>query len=132
MLGALLGQVIAEQGGPELFVLVERIRRRMIAARRDDTSATPESDGDRQRLVAGIGTLDLGQLAAVGNAFTIYFQLINLAEERHRIRTLRTRARRARGRPIDDSIGEAVARLGASLGVTRSWRCSPGWRSTRS
>jgi phosphoenolpyruvate carboxylase len=116
MLGALLGQVIAEQGGPELFVLVERIRRRMIAARRDDTSATPESDGDRQRLVAGIGTLDLGQLAAVGNAFTIYFQLINLAEERHRIRTLRTRARRARGRPIDDSIGEAVARLGASLG----------------
>jgi phosphoenolpyruvate carboxylase len=116
MLGALLGQVIAEQGGPELFVLVERIRRRMIAARRDDTSSTPASDGDRQRLVAGIGTLDLGQLAAVGNAFTIYFQLINLAEERHRIRTLRTRARRARGRPIDDSIGEAVARLGASLG----------------
>ena len=116
MLGALLGQVIAEQGGPELFVLVERIRRRMIAARRDDTSATPESDGDLHRLVAGIGTLDLGQLAAVGNAFTIYFQLINLAEERHRIRTLRTRARRAHGRPIDDSIGEAVARLGASLG----------------
>ncbi|MDQ1322910.1 MAG: phosphoenolpyruvate carboxylase, partial [Chloroflexota bacterium] len=116
MLGALLGQVIAEQGGPELFVLVERIRRRMIAARRDDTSATPESDGDLHRLVAGIGTLDLGQLAAVGNAFTIYFQLINLAEERHRIRTLRTRARRARGRPIDDSIGEAVARLGASIG----------------
>ena len=116
MLGSLLGQVIAEQGGPELFVLVERIRRRMIAARRDDPSAAPEMDGDRQRVAAGIGVLDLGQLAAVGNAFTIYFQLINLAEERHRIRTLRTRARRARGRPIDDSIGEAVARLGASLG----------------
>ena len=116
MLGSLLGQVIAEQGGPELFVLVERIRRRMIAARRDDPSAAPETDDDRQRVAAGIGALDLGQLAAVGNAFTIYFQLVNLAEERHRIRTLRTRARRARGRPIDDSIGEAVARLGASLG----------------
>jgi phosphoenolpyruvate carboxylase len=116
MLGSLLGQVIAEQGGPELFVLVERIRRRMIAARRDDPSAAPEVDDDRQRVVAGIGVLDLQQLAAVGNAFTIYFGLINLAEERHRIRTLRTRARRARGRPIDESIGEAVARLGASLG----------------
>ncbi len=116
MLGSLLGQVIAEQGGPELFALVERIRRRMIAARRGDPSAAPETDGDRQRVAAGIGTLDLGQLAAVGNAFTIYFQLVNLAEERHRIRTLRTRARRARGRPIDGSIGEAVARLGAGLG----------------
>ncbi len=116
MLGSLLGQVIAEQGGRELFVLVERIRRRMITARRDDPSAAPEMDDDRQRVAAGIGALDLGQLAAVGNAFTIYFQLINLADERHRIRTLRTRARRARGRPIDDSIGEAVARLGASLG----------------
>ena len=116
MLGSLLGQVIAEQGGPELFVLVERIRRRMISARRDDPPAAPEMDDDRQRVAAGIGVLDLAQLAAVGNAFTIYFQLINLAEERHRIRTLRTRARRARGRPIDDSIGEAVARLGASLG----------------
>ncbi len=116
MLGSLLGQVIAEQGGPELFVLVERIRRRMIAARRDDPSAATEVDDDRQRVAAGIGVLDLQQLGAVGNAFTIYFQLINLAEERHRIRTLRTRARRARGRPIDESIGEAVARLGAILG----------------
>jgi phosphoenolpyruvate carboxylase len=116
MLGSLLGQVIAEQGGRELFVLVERIRRRMIAARSGDSSAAPETAGDRQRVAAGIGVLDLGQLAAVGNAFTIYFQLINLADERHRIRTLRPRARRARGRPIDDSIGEAVARLGASLG----------------
>ena len=33
LLGALLGQVIAEQAGPELFDLVERIRRRTIALR---------------------------------------------------------------------------------------------------
>jgi phosphoenolpyruvate carboxylase len=80
MLGSLLGQVIAEQGGPELFVLVERIRRRMIAARRDDPSVAPEADGDRERVAAGIGALDLEQLAAVGNAFTIYFGLNNRAE----------------------------------------------------
>src|SRR5262249_23802581 len=35
-LGSLLGQVIAEQAGPELFALVERIRRRTIALRRGD------------------------------------------------------------------------------------------------
>ena len=36
LLGALLGQVIAEQAGPELFALVERIRKRTIALRRAD------------------------------------------------------------------------------------------------
>ena len=42
--------------------------------------------------------------AAVAKAFTLYFQLVNLAEERQRIRVLRTRARKARGGPIDDSV----------------------------
>lgn len=36
LLGALLGQVISEQAGPELFALVERIRKRTIALRRDN------------------------------------------------------------------------------------------------
>ena len=36
LLGALLGQVIAEQAGRELFATVERIRRRTIALRRGD------------------------------------------------------------------------------------------------
>ena len=52
----------------------------------------------------------------MGRAFTIYFQLINLAEERQQIRTMRTRARLARGHPVDESIGEAVASLGAVHG----------------
>ena len=43
-LGALLGQVIAEQAGPELFALVERIRRRTIALRRADPASTLEPD----------------------------------------------------------------------------------------
>ena len=113
LLGSLLGQVIAEQAGRELFLLVERIRRRMITFRRGDPTIAFEPDAERRRLDAEIGSLSLDQLAGVGRAFTIYFQLINLAEERQRIRTLRTRARRARGGPIAESIGEAVATLGA-------------------
>ena len=35
-MGALLGQVVTEQAGPELFELVERVRRRTIALRHDD------------------------------------------------------------------------------------------------
>ena len=110
LLGALLGQVVAEQAGPDMFALVERIRRRAIAVRRGE----PESAGpdvERERLTAEIAALDLPRAAAVAKAFTLYFQLVNLAEERHRIRVLRTRARRARGRGIDDSIREAVEGL---------------------
>ena len=72
-----------------------------------------EPDIERERLGAEIGSLDVEHAAAVARAFTLYFQLVNLAEERQRIRMLRTRARRAKGRPIDESLGEAVERLAA-------------------
>jgi phosphoenolpyruvate carboxylase len=116
LLGSLLGQVIAEQGGPELFALVERIRRRTIALRHTDTELDLEPDVERAKLAAEIEGLDLERAAAVARAFTLYFQLVNLAEERQRIRVLRTRARRAHGRAIDDSVGEAVERLARSRG----------------
>ena len=36
LLGSLLGQVVSEQAGGDLFELVERVRRRAIALRQDD------------------------------------------------------------------------------------------------
>lgn len=111
LLGALLGQVIAEQAGPDLFALVERIRHRMIRLRRGDPTAATEPDADREAIDAELRGLDLPQAAAVAKAFTVYFGLVNLAEERQRVRMLRLRARKARGRPIDDSVADAIARL---------------------
>lgn len=106
LLGALLGQVIAEQAGPELFAVVERLRRRTIALRRGEPADGHEAE--RARLTADLRTLDTPSAAAVARAFTLYFQLVNLAEERQRIRALRTGARRARGRGIEESLREAV------------------------
>jgi phosphoenolpyruvate carboxylase len=117
LLGALLGQVIGEQAGPELFDLVERIRRRTIALRRGSPLAGAEHDDERARLGSEIATLGLDQAVAVARAFSLYFQLVNLAEERQRIRMLRTRSRAARGRPIDDSVADAVERLLPALGA---------------
>lgn len=111
LLGALLGQVIAEQAGPELFALVERIRRRLIDLRRNDPPALEVVDAERAAIDAELRALDLEQAAGVAKAFTIYFGLVNLAEERQRVRMLRLRARKAAGRPIDDSVAEAVVRL---------------------
>ena len=58
-LGSLLGQVIAEQAGPELFATVERIRRRTIALRRGDPEVVLEPDIERERIGAEIGSLDV-------------------------------------------------------------------------
>ena len=105
LLGALLGQVIAEQAGPELFATVERIRRRTIALRRDD------DPGERARLDEDLRALDLGDAEAVIGAFALYFGLVNLAEARGRVRALRRRERAARDGVLDDSIADAVAGL---------------------
>ncbi|MEX1172500.1 MAG: phosphoenolpyruvate carboxylase [Chloroflexota bacterium] len=105
LLGALLGQVIIEQAGQETYETVERIRRRAIALRRHDD---PE---ERVRHAAVLDELDLGATEAVVSAFSLYFQLVNLAEARGRVRTLRRRERVARDGLLDDSVAEAVARL---------------------
>jgi len=105
LLGALLGQVIVEQAGIDLFEEVERIRRAAIAARQgEDPSA---ADG----LDAAFTALDVDRVEAVVRAFALYFQLVNLAEERHRVRTIARRRRAARGAAVDDSIAGAVATL---------------------
>jgi len=109
LLGALLGQVIVEQAGVGLLELVERIRRRRIQLRREVDGA------DRERLEAELEAelagLDPDRIEVVIRAFGLYFQLVNLAEERHRVRTLRRRERGASRGVIDGSVAEAVERL---------------------
>ncbi|HEX5147918.1 MAG TPA: phosphoenolpyruvate carboxylase, partial [Candidatus Limnocylindrales bacterium] len=105
LLGALLGQVVAEQAGPELFALVERIRRRTIALRRDDDPL------ERARLDDELRDLDLGAAEAVIGAFALYFGLVNLAEAHARVRALRRRERAARDGVLDDSVADADRRL---------------------
>ena len=105
LLGALLGQVIIEQAGAELFELVERTRRRAIAIRRgEDLQAEP-------RLVGELAALDLERSESLIRAFGLYFQLVNLAEERHRARALRQRRRTSRRRGVEDDITGAIATL---------------------
>ena len=105
LMGSLLGQVVAEQAGMEIFDLVERIRRRAIALRQDDD---PEA---RVRRDAELADLDLDTAEAVITAFALYFQLVNLVEARGRVRALRRRERAARDGILDDSLAEAIATL---------------------
>jgi phosphoenolpyruvate carboxylase len=104
LLGALLGQVIVEQAGEELFEIVERTRRGAIAVRKGE-----EPDAGRH-LEEALATLDLDRAESVVRAFGLYFQLVNLAEERHRVRTLRRRRRGTRA-GADDTLAGSVATL---------------------
>jgi phosphoenolpyruvate carboxylase len=105
LLGALLGQVLAEQEGAPALLLVERVRERTIALRRDADPAI------RAALDTELATLSTGEIATLARAFSTYFQLVNLAEEKERVRQLRRRARAAGRAPLDDSLDEAVVLL---------------------
>ncbi len=102
LLGKLLGQVLAEQGGEDLLADVERLRKAVIAARKGEISADVITE-----MVAG---WEIERAVAVARAFTCYFHLANLAEEHYRIRTLRERD--AEGRVQRESLAQAVHELG--------------------
>jgi phosphoenolpyruvate carboxylase len=101
LLGDLLGQAILEQEGQPLFELEERVRGLAKAHR----SGEDASDGDMAPVVAN---LSRHEAHALIKAFSVYFQLVNSAEEAQRVRVLRARERDAEG-PLSDSIAEAVA-----------------------
>ena len=119
LLGSLLGQVIAEQSGRDLLDLVERVRRTTIRLRRGDDPAL------RAGLVAELTTLDADRAEVVARAFSLYFRLVNLAEERELVRAAR-RAERERPRPgrrRSASASSALAdeRPDASLADAVDW-----------
>ncbi len=107
LLGALLGQALVEQHGPELLDVVERVRARTIALR---TNPDPE---ERRRLTEDLDRLDLAASERLARAFTRYFQLVNLAEEKQRVRALRRRERAAPDGFAEESLGAAVRELAA-------------------
>ena len=86
-LGTLLGEVLREQAGDEVFNLVEQLRKLAIERRDADynhDSATAKSKLQQALfLVHGLSNETAYQLA---RAFGFYFELINLAETNHRKR----------------------------------------------
>jgi phosphoenolpyruvate carboxylase len=83
-LGMLLGQVLREQVGDQLFAEVEELRQ--IAIRRRE--ADPQAEGALAFAAAldSAQSLDLVQSYRLARAFAFYFELINLAETNHRKR----------------------------------------------
>lgn len=117
-LGRLLGEVLKEQVGEELFAAVEELRLLLIEHRESLPAAnlsdvhssiqTPLLD----RASAIVKGLSVEQSRQMTKAFAIYFELTNLAETNHR-----KRRRRAA-----QSAGEVLAQPGSFLGTLRRMR----------
>jgi len=109
-LGSALGRVITRLEGSETLYTVETLRRLAKARRSGNTEAA-------RQLAAAVAALTPATAFSQAMAFTLYFELVNLAEENFRIMLLRRR-RVARllgtapaGEPMRESIEAAVMDL---------------------
>jgi phosphoenolpyruvate carboxylase len=103
LLGDVLGRVLVEQGGARLLADEERIRELSRRARATGSSSA------RARLGKAVSSLRLERQAEVLRTFSLYFQLVNLAEQHHRLRRRRQYEHERRVPP--ESLADAFERL---------------------
>src|SRR5471030_2618305 len=106
LVGDALGRVLVEQDSEELLADVERVRK---LARKARESGSP---ADHAALATFVRNLDGERSTAVLRAFGLYFQLANVAEAWHRVRS-RRRYEREELAPRE-SLAEAFGRLAGS------------------
>ena len=105
LLGRVLGRVVLEQEGKDLFDVEEDIR--LLCKRlRADYKA-----GLEERLKRRIEASSPGELRRVVRAFSVYFQLVNIAERYHRVRRRRQYESSPGNPPQRASVASALARL---------------------
>ncbi len=114
-LGRLLGEVLKEQVGDNLFSAVEELRLLLIEHR--ELHAQPGHDVENKRRLIEraeriVSRLDVAEAHQMAKAFAIYFELTNLAETNHRKR---------RRRAVQTSP-ELPAQPGSFLGTLRRMR----------
>jgi phosphoenolpyruvate carboxylase len=121
-LGILLGRVLVEQEGEAFFERVEQLRRLLIQHREQLASDPPSARDLNVGSNAGLMTraheivsgLSVEDAYRITKAFSIYFELTNLAETNHRNRRRRA-ARMSSGKtPVDGSFRGTLARMRAA------------------
>ena len=103
-LGDMLGDVIRELAGESTLERVEEIRK----VARERRSGVAEGECELTRLIEA---LDEPAARDVTRAFSIFFDLANIAEDRHRVRILRSREMERHPQPRSESIGDAIGKL---------------------
>jgi phosphoenolpyruvate carboxylase len=110
LLGRVLGDVIKEQAGSDVFDTVERVRKLAVEVRRGD-------DSDDALLGAALSGLDIPTTLHVIRAFSWFSLLSNIAQDVHQSR--RRRHHRAIGSPPQEGT------IAHALDVARAGGCQP-------
>jgi phosphoenolpyruvate carboxylase len=105
LLGRVLGRILIEQEGEDLFETEEEIR---LECKRLRFDYDPELDA---RLMRRIDAMSAGELRRIVRAFSVYFQLVNIAERYHRVRRRRQYEAEPGNPPQRASVASALARL---------------------
>jgi phosphoenolpyruvate carboxylase len=105
LLGRVLGQVLIEQEGRRLFDAEEEIR---LLCKRLRFDYDPGLDGRLRDLIDGLEPDDLNRIV---RAFSVYFQLVNIAERYHRVRRSRQYEASPDSPPQRASVASALSRL---------------------
>ena len=117
-LGMLLGKVLMEQAGEPLFDVVEQLRHLLIRHRKQHLIGTSQSSLEDQRMgrardiIAGLGIEDAYR---VTKAFSIYFELTNLAETNQRKRRRRAAKLHPEQPPLAGSFRGTLRRMRAGV-----------------
>ncbi len=112
-LGAILGQVLVEQSGQELFDSVEELRRLLIEHRETGRESPEQASSTELMLKAQeiVSGMDLSHAYQVTKAFATYFELTNLAETNHRQRRRRAGKLDREHPPLPGSFRGTLARM---------------------
>jgi phosphoenolpyruvate carboxylase len=103
-LGALVGEILREQGGPELLETVEHDRVAAIGRREGDAACSAQ-------LVTRVKGRPPEVARDLVRAFSTWFQVVNLAEKVHRIRRRREYFLKDSERPQPGGVQAALAHL---------------------
>ncbi|MEP7245230.1 MAG: phosphoenolpyruvate carboxylase [Gammaproteobacteria bacterium] len=103
-LGGLVGEILKEQGGPELLDLVEHDRVAAIGRREGDPRASAE-------LIARVQGRPPHLARDLVRAFSTWFQVVNLAEKVHRIRRRREYFVKDSDKPQPGGVQAALVNL---------------------
>jgi phosphoenolpyruvate carboxylase len=107
LLGRILGETVRDDEGPELFQVVEDVRRLAVRFRRD---GDPDA---RAELARRLDALDVEDAITVVRAFSYFSHLANIAEDQHKNRQFRQD--RLAGLPPDEgSLARALQRIKSS------------------